>query len=63
MENDTPGTRTLHRALAMLGSPEKLAAALDCPLERLQSWLSGTEPPTSAFILALAIVARGRPPA
>jgi DNA-binding transcriptional regulator YiaG len=63
MDSDTPSIRTLRRALVMLGSPEKLARALKCPVVRLQSWLAGAETPTtSAFILALAIVAKGRPP-
>lgn len=62
METDTPSNRTLHRALAMLGSEQKLATALECSIERLQAWLSGTEAPTGVFILALAIVAKGRAP-
>jgi hypothetical protein len=60
METDSPSIRTLHRAIAMLGSPAELALALDCSLEQLQSWLDGVETPTRAFIAALAIVAQGR---
>ena len=63
METDSPTTRTLHRAMAMLGSPESLARALDCSVDELRSWLNGVETPTRAFIAALAIVAKGRPEA
>jgi DNA-binding transcriptional regulator YiaG len=60
MHADSPSIRTLHRAIAVLGSSEQLAIALDCPLAQLQSWLRGSETPTRAFIAALAIVAQGR---
>jgi hypothetical protein len=63
MERDSPSIRTLHRAMAMLGSPDQLALALDCSVDELQSWLDGAETPTRAFIAALAIVAQGRPKA
>jgi hypothetical protein len=60
MSANSPSIRTLHRAIAVLGSREKLALALECPVEQLESWLGGVETPTRAFIAALAIVAQGR---
>jgi DNA-binding transcriptional regulator YiaG len=60
METDSPSIRTLHRAMDMVGSRAKLARALDCSVDELQSWLDGAETPTRAFIAALAIVAKGR---
>jgi hypothetical protein len=61
MPASSPSIRTLRRAIAVMGSPENLAFALDCPLEELRSWLGGVATPTRAFIAALAIVAKGRP--
>ena len=50
--------RTLRRALATLGSEERLAAELGCSLLDLVKWLSGEQPaPDAAFIAALDIVA------
>ena len=60
MSKETAAIRTLRRALATIGSEERLAAALErSPLE-LVRWLSGEQPaPGEVFIAALDIVARG----
>ena len=58
MGKDTASIRTLRRALATLGSEERLAEALGCSLFDLVDWLSGAAPaPHAAFIAALDIVA------
>jgi len=58
MGKDTASIRTLRRALAAIGSEERLAAELNCSLRDLVSWLSGEKPaPSPAFIAALDIVA------
>jgi hypothetical protein len=52
--------RTLKRALEVVETKERLAAALEVRLEDLDKYLDGTEPlPHQAFLLALDIVARG----
>ena len=59
---DTASLRTLRRALATLGSEERLAAELQVSLVDLSSWLSGERiAPSEVFIRALDIVARTRP--
>jgi hypothetical protein len=56
---DTASLRTLRRALATLGSEERLAAELGVPLADLAAWLSGERiAPAEVFIAALDIVAR-----
>ena len=61
MGKDTATTRTLRRALATIGSEERLAAALNCSPLELVRWLSGEKPaPSEVFIAALDIVARAR---
>jgi hypothetical protein len=58
---DTASIRTLRRALATLGSEERLAAELQVSLVELSSWLSGERvAPSEVFIKALDIVARTR---
>ena len=58
---DTASVRTLRRALATLGSEERLAAELQVSLVELSSWLSGERiAPSEVFIKALDIVARTR---
>jgi len=58
---DTASLRTLRRALATLGSEERLAAELQVSLVELSSWLSGERiAPNEVFIKALDIVARTR---
>ena len=56
---DTASIRTLRRALATLGSEERLAAELGVPLTDLAAWLAGERiAPGEVFIAALDIVAR-----
>jgi DNA-binding transcriptional regulator YiaG len=58
---DTASIRTLRRALATVGSEERLAAELNVSLVDLSSWLSGERiAPSEVFIVALDIVARTR---
>ena len=58
MGKDTATTRTLRRALATIGSEERLAAALNCSPFELVRWLSGEKAaPSEVFIAALDIVA------
>ena len=58
MGKDTATIRTLRRALATIGSEERLAAALNCSPLELVRWLSGETPaPGEVFIAALDIVA------
>ena len=53
--------RTLERALQVAKTKERLAVALEVPLEELESYMAGEKPvPNQAFILALDIVANGR---
>jgi DNA-binding transcriptional regulator YiaG len=59
---DTASIRTLRRALATLGSEERLAAELQVSVLDVSSWLSGERvAPNEVFIKALDIVARTRP--
>jgi DNA-binding transcriptional regulator YdaS (Cro superfamily) len=56
----TPQVRTLHRALEILGSEQRLAATLGVALTQLAQWLRGEcDVPAKAFFAALDIVARG----
>ena len=58
---ETASIRTLRRALATVGSEERLAAELNVSLVDLSSWLSGERiAPSEVFIKALDIVARTR---
>lgn len=58
---DTASIRTLRRALATVGSEERLAAELNVSVVDLASWLSGERiAPSDVFIKALDIVARTR---
>ena len=60
MAKNTATIRTLRRALATIGSEERLAAALACSPLELVRWLSGEAPaPGEIFIAALDIVAGG----
>ena len=58
---DTASIRTLRRALATVGSEERLAAELQVSVVDVASWLSGERvAPSEVFIKALDIVARTR---
>ena len=53
-------TRTLALALRSIGNLERLAEYLDVPTTILEEWLDGRrEPPTSIYVRALDLVARG----
>jgi hypothetical protein len=55
---DTPQTRTLHRALDVLGSKSRLAAALRVSLSELDAYLTGEHRlPDDVYMGALDIVA------
>jgi hypothetical protein len=58
---DGAHSRTLQRALQIVVTKERLAAALDIETEDLDKYLSGKDPlPHEAFLVALDIVASGR---
>jgi hypothetical protein len=57
--SDTASLRTLRRALATVGTEERLAAELGVSLVDLSAWLSGERiAPSEVFMTALDIVAR-----
>ena len=61
MQKDTASIRTLRRALATVGSEERLAAELGVSVLDVSSWLSGERvAPGDVFMKALDIVARTR---
>ena len=53
--------RTLERALQVVKTKERLAVALEVPLDDLEDYLLGQKPvPHQAFMTALDIVANGK---
>ena len=57
-ESNTPQSRTLCRALGLLGGEVPLAKALKVPVETLARWLDGNAvPPAGAYLIALDVVA------
>ena len=57
-ESNTPQSRTLYRALEVLGGVAPLAKALKVPVETLARWLDGSAvPPVGAYLIALDVVA------
>ena len=61
MQKDTASIRTLRRALATLGSEERLANELGVSVVDVSAWLSGERvAPGDVFMKALDIVARTR---
>jgi hypothetical protein len=57
---DGPQIRTLRRALEAMRSAERLATALDVPLEDLRAYLAAEKPlPHQVFLDALDIVSGG----
>ena len=57
---ETSITRTLGRALLAMGSLERLAEYLGVSERQLLDWLEGErKPPTSVYVRALDLVARG----
>jgi hypothetical protein len=60
---DGPPSRTLHRALEILGSREELRRALWLTSAELDDYLGGKKPvPNAIFLAALDIVAGRRKP-
>jgi hypothetical protein len=53
-----PRGRTLRKALEILGSEQRLARALDIPLEAVRRYLADGEMPQEVFIKALDVVAK-----
>lgn len=61
MTTTNPHIRTLQRALAIVGTKERLAVALEISVAELESYVNGEKPlPNELFILALDIVAYGQ---
>jgi hypothetical protein len=59
MNPDTTYTRTLLRALKVLGSEAKLAEALRTSPEILAKWIAGElRPPSKVYFVALDIATR-----
>ena len=57
---DGAHTRTLERALKIVETKERLAVALELPIEEIDLYLSGAKPlPNGAFLTAIEIVANG----
>jgi DNA-binding transcriptional regulator YiaG len=57
---DTSITRTLALALLSIGSLQRLAEYLGVSEAQLADWLTGErQPPTSIYVRALDVVARG----
>ena len=64
MGHDTPYTRTMERALQILGSAERLAAELGASVNDVEAWARGfTDPPPGVFLKAIDIVAQAGFPA
>ena len=60
MGKDTAQTRTLRRALEVVGSPERLAETLDVSPEKLAAWLAGDQAlPNDVYMRALDVVSHG----
>ena len=62
--SDTPQCRTVRRAAGDYGSLERLARTFGSELADVEHWYAGESlPPTTVFLKALDIVARGPWPA
>lgn len=60
MSVDNAYTRTMHRAIATIGSAELLADKLGASVAEVESWTIGLEdPPPGIFLKAIDIVAEG----
>jgi hypothetical protein len=60
LSKETAQTRTLHRALEIAGTPERLAEMLGAPAADLPDWLSGERAtPNEIYLRALDLVSRG----
>jgi hypothetical protein len=57
---DNPKTRTLQRAVEVVGGPEALAAALGASPEMVSAWLLGLQVlPDETYLRALDLVSQG----
>ena len=57
---DGAHSRTLERALKLLETKERLAVALELPVEEIDLYIAGDKPlPDQAFLAAIDIVANG----
>jgi hypothetical protein len=62
MRKDTVYTRTMRRAAEAMGNIERLSRALGASAVEIEAWIAGrTNPPPSAFLKAIDIVAEGAP--
>ena len=60
MGKDTAHTRTLRRAVEVVGSPERLAETLGVEPESLEGWLAGEQAlPNEVYMRALDVVSHG----
>jgi DNA-binding transcriptional regulator YdaS (Cro superfamily) len=60
MGKDTAHTRTLRRAVEVVGSPEELAETLGVSPESLAAWLAGDQAlPNDVYMRALDLVSQG----
>jgi DNA-binding transcriptional regulator YiaG len=60
MGKDTAQTRTLRRAVEVVGSPKELADTLGVSLESLAAWLAGEQAlPSEIYLRALDVVSQG----
>ena len=60
MSVDNAYTRTIQRAIAMIGSAEQLAAQLGASVAEVEAWTVGLEdPPPGIFLKAIDIIAQG----
>jgi len=60
MGKDTAHTRTLRRAVEVVGSPEELAETLGVSPESLAVWLVGDQAlPNDVYMRALDVVSQG----
>ncbi len=61
MVMDGAHRRTLERALRVVETKERLAVALELPLDEIDKYMAGEKPlPHEAFLTAIDIVANGR---
>lgn len=59
VSRDTVYTRTIRRAIEMLGSVEALSRMLSVPVAEIEAWADGRwDPPPAAFLTAIDIVAQ-----
>jgi hypothetical protein len=60
MSSNETHTRTINTALAILGSKDRLAAALRIPVEKLEDHLAGEALSDELFLALLDFVGKGQ---